>query len=77
MRPHALKPRHTVHDIAREMKTIKIIQHRHVERRSRRAFFFISTDVEVVVIVPSVGEPMNQPGIAVVSEDYRFVGGEH
>jgi len=77
MRPHALKPRHTVHDIAREMKTVKVVQDRHVERRCRRALFFVTPDVEAVMILASIGEPMNQPGITMVGEDYRLVGGEH
>ncbi len=33
----ALKPRHALHHVDHQMKAIQVVQHRHVERRGRRA----------------------------------------
>ncbi len=57
--------RNAIDYIAHQVKSIEIIQHDHVERSCRRAFFFVSADVDVVVIVSAIGKSMNQPRIPV------------
>jgi hypothetical protein len=68
--------REPVNRIHYEVKAIHIVQHCHVERSGNRALFFISPDMNVVVILTPVRQPMYQPGVAVKSEDYRLVRGE-
>ena len=67
---------HTMDGVDSEGVAVDVIEHDHVERRRRRALLFVATDVQVVVVVPPVGQPMNQPRVAVIGEDHRLVGGE-
>ena len=55
------------------MKAIQIIQHSHVEGRSNRALLFVTTNVNIMVISATVGEPVDQPRVGVVGEDNRLV----
>jgi hypothetical protein len=48
----------------------------HVERGGRGAFFLVAADVQVPVVGAPVGEPVDEPRIAVVGEDHRLAGGE-
>src|SRR5580704_6827793 len=75
--PHALQPRNAINQIPGQMESIEIVAHGHVERRRGRAFFLVSADVEIVMIVAPVCEPVNQPGIAVVGENHGSVGREN
>ena len=59
-----------------QVEAIQIVAHDHVEGGGGRALFLVAADVQVGVIGAPVGEPMNQPGIAVVGEDDRLVGRE-
>ena len=77
MRADALQTRDAVHDVAREVKSIQIIQDSHIEGSGRRALFLISPDVEVVMIRAPISQAMDQPGIAVVGKDDRLVDGEY
>ena len=58
------------------MEAIELVQHDHVEGRGGRALLLIAAHVNIVVIVPPIGQSMNQPWIAVIGEDHRLVGGE-
>ena len=49
---------------------------RHVERRGRGALLLVAAHVEVVVVGAPVGQPVDQPRVAVVGEDHRLVAGE-
>ena len=62
-----------VHD---EVEAVQIIEHRHIERRGDRTFFFVAADVQVLMVGATVGESVDQPGISVEREDDRFVFGE-
>jgi len=62
-----------VDDVGDQMEAIEIVHHRHVERRRGRSFFLVAAHVQVLVIGPPVGEPVDQPRIAVESEDDRLV----
>ena len=74
---YALEPRHSVNHIARQMVAINFIEHGHVEGRGRRPLFLVAAHVEAIVIVPAIGEPVNQPRITVVRKENGLVGGEH
>ena len=46
------------------------------EWRGRGAFFLVAAHVQVVVLVPPVGQPVDERRVAVVGEDRRPVDGE-
>ena len=58
------------------MEAVEVVEHRHVERRRRRAFLLVAAHVQVVVAVAAIGEAMDQPRIAVKREQDRLVRGE-
>ena len=58
------------------MEAVDPVEHAHIKRGGRGAFFLIAVDVEVAVVGASVGEPMNEPRIAVVGEDYGLICGK-
>ena len=64
--------RHTVDDVDHEMEAVEVIEHDHVERRGGRPLFLVAADMQVVVIRAPIGEPMDQPGVAVVGEHDRL-----
>src|SRR6185295_8802157 len=59
-----------------QMIAIEIVQHRHVERRRRGAFFLVTAHVQVGVAMTPVGQAMDQPRIAVKREQDRLVDRE-
>jgi hypothetical protein len=65
-----------VDDIGDQVEAVHIVQHRHVERHSDRALLLVTADVEIVTVMPAVSQAMDEPGIAVVGDDDRFVAGE-
>jgi hypothetical protein len=62
----------TIHYVHNQMETIQIVLHPHIEGCCDRALFLIAAHMQVSVS-PSIGEPMNQPGIPMKSEDDVFV----
>src|SRR5882724_13609275 len=57
--------RQTIDGVHHQVKTIQVVQHRHIERRGDRAFFLVPAHVEVLVIAAAVSQAMNQRRIAV------------
>ena len=70
----AAEARHPVDDVHHEVEPVEVVEHDHVERRRGRALLLVAADVEVGVVRPAVGEPVDQPRVAVVGEDDRLVG---
>ncbi len=70
---YCLKFRYPIDDVDRQRVSIDFILDRQFHRRVDVAAFLISANVKVPVIGPVIGEPVNQPGIAVEVEDDRFV----
>src|SRR5271156_5211616 len=60
--------RQPIDHVHHQVKSIEVILHAHIERRSDRAFFFVAADVEVSVSAP-VGQPVDQPRIAMKAEN--------
>ena len=65
--------RQTINRVHDEMKTIEIVQHRHVERRGDRAFFLVAADVDVVMISAAISQPVDQPRIRMKRKNDRFI----
>jgi hypothetical protein len=62
--------------LGRQMEAVEVVHHHHVEGGRGRAFLLVAAHMEIVVIGAAIGEPVDQPGIAVVGEDDRLVRGE-
>ncbi len=77
VRPDFLQPRHAIDYVTSQMKTVNLVQNRHIERSGRGPFLLVSADVQIIVIVSPVGEPVNQPRVAVIGEDDWLVSAEH
>lgn len=59
-----------------EVEAVEVVEHHHVERGGRSALFLVFAHVQISVVAPSVGEPVNQRRITVIGKDHRLVGGE-
>ena len=70
------EPGNAVDHVDHEMEAIEVVEHHHVERRRRRPFLLVAADMEVRVVPAPVGEPVDQPRVAVVGEDDRPRGRE-
>ena len=65
-----------VDHVRHQMEPVEVVHDRHVERRADRPFFLVAAHVQVLVVGAAVGQPVDQPGVAVVGEDDRLVLGE-
>src|SRR5512135_2195251 len=65
--------RHAVDNIPGQMEAIQAVQYDHIKRRRGRALFLISPDMQVVVILSSIHQAMDKPGITMKCENDRFV----
>ena len=65
---------HAVDDVDDQVKAGRLVQHRQLERRVDVALLPVAVHVQVLVALEPVGEPVNQPGVAVEVEDDRLVG---
>ena len=55
------------------METVEVVEDRHVEGRRGRSLFLVAANVQSAVVGPPIGQPMDEPGVAVVGEDDRLV----
>ena len=76
MRRAGLEPWQPRDGIRSQMKPVQVVQHRHVERRGDGALLLVATHVEVCVVGASIGQSMDQPGIAVEGENDGAVARE-
>ena len=58
-------------DVHHEVVPVEVVEHDHVERRGGRALLLVAADVEAVVVAAPVGEPVDEPRVAVEGEDRR------
>src|SRR5262249_10682503 len=65
--------RDTVDHVHDEVEAVEVVEHDHVERRRGRALLLVAAHVQVPVVRAPVGEPVDQPRIAVVGEHDRPV----
>src|ERR1700733_9598211 len=62
--------------VQRQLIAVEIVQHHHIEGRCGGALLPVATHMNIVVIVPPVGQLVHHRGIAMESEDHRRVGRE-
>jgi len=67
---------HAIDCVSGEVKAVEVVHHRHIERRAGCTFFFVASNMQVVVVVTAIGQPVNQPRVSVICKDDRLVGGE-
>jgi hypothetical protein len=65
-----------VDHLLHEVEAVHLVEHHHVERRGGRALLLVAAHVQVGMVGAAVGEPVDQPRVAVVGEDDRHVRGE-
>src|SRR5690606_717934 len=65
--------RHPIDNVANQVEAIDVVEHRHIERRGRCSLFLVAADMQVVMIRAPVRQPVNQPWVAVIGEDNRFI----
>src|SRR5580658_7601142 len=59
--------------VERELIAVEVIQHDHVEGGRGGALLFVAAHMNIVVIVPAVGQLVNHGGVAVEGEDHGLV----
>src|SRR5262249_16891171 len=70
------KLRDAIDHVADQVKAIKIVEHAHVEWCRGGAFFLVAAYVNVLMACSPVGQPVNEPRVAMEGEDDRLVRGE-
>lgn len=63
-----------VNNVGYKVKAVQIVHYDHVEWSRACPFFFVTAHMQIFVVSATIGVPMNQPEITLVSEDDRLVG---
>jgi hypothetical protein len=71
-----VQARNAVDYVNRQVAAIDLVEDGEFERCVDAAFFFISTHVNVVVILTALGKLVDERGIGMEVEDYRLIRGE-
>ena len=59
-----------------QVETVCLVLDTHIKRCGDRAFFFITADMNITVIVTAIDELVYESRIAVESKDHRLIFGE-
>lgn len=68
-----LQPGHPVDDINDQIKAINLVAHSQIQRCVDLVHFLVPAHMHVMMVRASVGQPVDQPGVAVEVEDHRFI----
>jgi hypothetical protein len=68
-----LQGRHAINHIDSQTEPIDLILNSQIQRRVDVSLFLVTAHVEILVIGTSIGQTMDQPGIAVKVEDDGFI----
>src|SRR6185503_4789655 len=68
--------RQAINGVGEQVKPVEMVFDRHVKRGGRGSFFLVTAHVQVPVVSAPIGQPMNQPGITMKSENDRFIRGK-
>ncbi len=61
---------HAVDYVHDEVEPVQVVEHHHVERRCGGALLLVATHVQVRVTGTSVGQAVDEPGVAVIREHH-------
>src|SRR3984893_15570744 len=67
------EPWNSPDDVQRKLITVEIVQHDHVEGGRGGALLLVAAHMNIVMIVPSVGQLVNHRGVAMEGEDHPLV----
>src|SRR3954453_13913181 len=67
------QPGYAVNDIDRQSEAIDLVLNGQIKGRVDISLFLVTAHMQVLVIRPSIGQPMDQPWIAVEGENNWFV----
>src|ERR1700739_1645769 len=70
------QPVDPVDDVHDQVEAVQVVEHHHVERRRRGAPLLEPPHMHAGVIGAPIGEPVDQPRIAMIGEDDWLVSGE-
>ncbi len=76
MSSHYLKLGHAVDDIDDQVEAVDLIADGQFHRRVYVAILLVAAHMNIAAVGTAIGQPVDQIGIAVEVEDYRFVFGE-
>src|SRR6266702_1480401 len=76
MRGFGRKPWHALDRLDREVVAVELVEHDHVERRRRGAFFDEAADMQAGMVGAVISQAMDQGGIAVIGENHGLVARE-
>src|SRR5579872_5472502 len=71
------EPRNAPDGVKGKLVAVEIVEYHHVERRSRGPSFLVTAHMDVVVIVPPVGKPMDNPRIPMKGKYHGLVASEY
>ena len=55
----------TIYHISNKMEAVKIVHNHHIKGSGGCSFFFVSANMQIVMVGAAVGQSMNKPGIAI------------
>src|SRR6185437_4232791 len=70
------QPRDAPDGVKGKLVAVEVVKHYHVERRGRGSFFHVTAHMDVVVILPPVGKPMDNPRVPMEGEYHGLVASE-
>src|ERR1700683_2559941 len=62
----------SIDGVKRQLIAVEVVQYDHVEGRRGSAFLLVAAHMNIVVIVPPVGQLVDHRGIAMEGEDHRL-----
>src|SRR5208337_5665398 len=71
-----LKSRHAIDHVSGQAVAVDLVFNGQLHRRVDVALLLVSADVHALVVFAAIGQPVNQPGIAMEVEDDRLINGK-
>src|SRR5262249_19220739 len=68
--------RNAVNHISHQMEAVEIVTHTHVEGGGGCPLFLVPAHMQILMVGPPVGKPVNQPGVSVKCKYDRLIGSE-
>ena len=72
-----LKPWNPADGVERELVAVEVVQHDHVKGSRRGSLIPKATHMKIVMVVPPIGQPVDDSRIAVERKDHWLVAREH
>jgi hypothetical protein len=77
IRRKGVELRHSINRVTDKMEMVHIVADDDIKWRHGSSIFFVSADTEIAVVSPAVGQPVDQPGRAMIGKDNGLIGGEN